>query len=118
MNPWRTPKWILTSDAGDEVAVLSADPGSAAAVLADMAPVQSITGAVPSKYRVRLNVGERAAPLGPEPREKNPEDPVRALKLNPAISQLLLEQDDLLTQRNNLALQRSASAEKVTNRTE
>ncbi len=118
VNPWRAPKRILTGDAGDEVAVLPADPGSAAAVLACATPVQPITGAVPSKYGVRLNDRKRAAPPGPEPRKKNPEHPVRARKLNPPISQPLLEQDDLLTQRDYFALQRSTRAEKVTNKTE
>ncbi len=118
VNPWRAPKRILTSNAGDEVAVLPADPGSAAAVFGDMAPVQPITGAVPSKYGIRLNDRKRSAPRGPEPRQKNPEHPVRTRKLNPAISQPLLEQDDLLTQRDDLALEGSTRAEKVTNKTE
>ena len=118
MNPWRAPKRILTSDAGDEVAVLPADPGSAAAVFGDPAPVQPITSAVPSKYGVRLNDRKRAAPPGPEPRKKNPEHSVCALELNPPISQPLLEQDDLLTQRDDLALEGSTRAEKVTNKTE
>jgi hypothetical protein len=86
MDSWRAPKGILTSNAGDEVAVLAADPGSAAAVLADMAPVQSVAGTVPSKYGVRLNDRKGAAPSGPESRKKDPEYPVRALELNPPIS--------------------------------
>ncbi len=118
MDSWRAPKRILTSDAGNEIAVLPADPGSAAAMFGDAAPVQPITGAVPSKYGVRLNDRKRAAPPGPEPRKKNPEHSVCALELNPPISQPLLEQDNLLTQRDDLALQRSTRAEKVTNKTE
>ncbi len=118
MDSWRAPKGILSSDAGDEVAVLPADPGSAAAMFGDAAPVQPITGAVPSKYGIRLNDRKRAAPPWPGPRKKNPEHPVRARKLNPPISQPLLEQDDLLTQRDDLALQRSTRAEKVANKTE
>ena len=115
---WCAPKGILTGDAGNEVAVLSADPGSASTVLADMAPVQSITGAMPSKNGDRLNDHKRAAPPGSQPRKKNPEDPVRARELNSPISQPLLEQDDLLTQCDDLAFQRSASTEKVADKTE
>ena len=118
MDSWRAPKGILTSDAGDEVAVFTADPGSAAAVFGDPAPVQPITGAVPSKYGIRLNDRNRAAPPGAEPRQKNPEHSVRALELNPPVSQPLLQRDDLLTQCDDLALERNTRAEKVTNKTE
>ncbi len=75
----------MTSDAGDEVAILPVDPGSATAVLADSTPIEPKTGTVLSKYSVRLDDRKCIAPPVPEPSKEHTEYPVVARELKPPV---------------------------------
>jgi len=62
------------------------------------APVEAESLAVPAEDGLGLDDHERAAPVVPEAKEPNPEDPIRALEPDAASPELALEHGYLMTE--------------------
>ena len=110
MNPWRTPQRIGSHNSFDQSAYLDGRRRSAAAPPVHPGqPRPELPEALPlpAHHRVGLYVEQRAAPVAPNPRQTDPEEPIeecqhRSFPLSPKGGELepersVLDRDGLVT---------------------
>jgi hypothetical protein len=79
----------LGGDASDERDVLAPDGGPPQRGPESSAPEEPESMTVPGDHRFRLDDDESVAPLGPDPTEQDPEDPIFTTKPGPVPSALV-----------------------------
>src|SRR5215472_6281419 len=111
MDPRCSPQGIGQAHLPNQLANFLAHPGPAESTAPTFpGPIETESLVVPGDYRFGLHDEQRRAPLRPEAREPNPEQSVRRVQTKPA--PLRPPEDSyLMTESQDLNLQRGASAE-------
>lgn len=105
MQPWCSPQDIGTSHVVNQIPDFSRNPGATNPSRTAFAfPVESKSLSMPGDHRIGLDEQEAVTPLGPEPGEKDPQNPIGCPKPEPFLVGSL-QDDELVAQSHDFELQ-------------